>query len=184
MATVTMCPSCHTAVDPDRTVCPKCWRPIPEPPKASDALRPDDPAPTGVRDDLASLVTCPRCAADRPRTLPDCPYCSPPAVAIAIVFPFGEWIMLSGEPLLIGRGPDCPFAAQLVANLSISRSHARFDFDGRTLLMIDLGSTNGSFVNGAQLAPGVPSEVRPPDTIRFGRDAPVEAQLRDRTGRT
>ena len=175
------CPSCHAAIDPGRAVCTRCWRPIPEPAKPLDLA----PEPTsGRRDgphDDGSFSTCPRCGAERPRTLSACPYCLPSASAAAVLnFAFGSWTIQIGEPLLVGRSADSPLASHVAANLSISRSHARFDFNGRSVHLTDLGSVNGTFLNGKQVEPGVPIEVQASDVIRLGRDSPIEAQLAGR----
>jgi EAL domain-containing protein (putative c-di-GMP-specific phosphodiesterase class I) len=47
-------------------------------------------------------------------------------------------------PATIGRHPDC--AVQLSVD-RISRTHARVDLEGDALIIRDLGSTNGTFVN-------------------------------------
>ncbi|QQD18664.1 FHA domain-containing protein [Spongiibacter nanhainus] len=52
----------------------------------------------------------------------------------------------------IGRGADCTIR---VLSSSVSRLHGSFDYDGQNLRYKDLGSSNGSFVNGT----AVTSEV-------------------------
>ena len=44
-----------------------------------------------------------------------------------------------------GRGGDC---AIFLADVTVSREHARFSVDANGLSMTDLGSTNGTYVNG------------------------------------
>jgi hypothetical protein len=49
---------------------------------------------------------------------------------------------------IIGRGE----AAQVrIADVGISRQHARVDFDGARVVITDLGSTNGTAVNGTRV---------------------------------
>lgn len=50
------------------------------------------------------------------------------------------------ETLLIGRNPEAHVSLPEV--LSISRDHARLEHQGATVLLSDLGSTNGTYVNG------------------------------------
>jgi predicted component of type VI protein secretion system len=47
--------------------------------------------------------------------------------------------------LVIGRGP---VADWMLAELTLSRSHAAFGWDGAGFFVQDLGSTNGTLVNG------------------------------------
>ena len=51
----------------------------------------------------------------------------------------------------------------------ISRNHARLVAGGRRYQLIDLGSANGTYVNGEQLAPHVPRLLRQGDRVRMGR---------------
>jgi pSer/pThr/pTyr-binding forkhead associated (FHA) protein len=44
-----------------------------------------------------------------------------------------------------GRGGSC---AIFLADVTVSREHARFSVDANGLSMTDLGSTNGTYVNG------------------------------------
>ena len=52
---------------------------------------------------------------------------------------------------------------------SVSRRHAKLERRGRRLYLVeDLGTTNGTFVNGERISPGEPIEVNPGDLLRFG----------------
>ena len=53
---------------------------------------------------------------------------------------------------------------------SISRRHARIrrEDDGTFNAIEDVGTMNGTFVNGVRLSPGQPVEVKPGDSIVFG----------------
>jgi len=50
----------------------------------------------------------------------------------------------------------------------ISRHHARFLIAGDTIELIDLGSTNGSFVNDTRLEKNQPISLNEDDEVRFG----------------
>lgn len=65
--------------------------------------------------------------------------------------------------LLIGRGPGCQF---VVTDLSVSRTHAELRRTGDTWLLTDLGSMNGTLVNGYRIV--APARVRPGDEVTFG----------------
>ncbi|RME24034.1 MAG: FHA domain-containing protein [Deltaproteobacteria bacterium] len=64
---------------------------------------------------------------------------------------------LTGIIKEIGRTSECDIV--LADDDKVSRVHARLDWDGSSWVIVDLGSTNGTFVNGEQvtektLAPG------------------------------
>ena len=70
------------------------------------------------------------------------------------------------------RRVDCTlgrFDVDLVIEASsVSRRHARFLGTSERLQVMDLGSTNGTFVNGRPCIPAVAVAVTPGDRLRFG----------------
>jgi hypothetical protein len=68
----------------------------------------------------------------------------------------------------IGRAPSCDFT---VTDISVSRWHARLQKQEDDWLLSDLGSTNGTRLNGWKVTSAVP--VRPGDQITFGNVAYV-----------
>src|SRR6266699_1387874 len=78
--------------------------------------------------------------------------------------PFGQ-VDLGPTPLTIGRIPG----NQLVlAEPKVSSHHAEIRSQGQDYAIIDLGSTNGTFVNDQRLASNVPRMLRTGDTIGIG----------------
>ena len=75
-----------------------------------------------------------------------------------MVFPPG-----SGTSFTIGRTQDCDLR---VADLSVSRHHARLERGEDGWLLSDLGSHNGTRVNGWLVREPVP--VKPGDVLQFG----------------
>ncbi len=75
-----------------------------------------------------------------------------------MVFPPG-----SGTSFTIGRTQECDLR---IADLSVSRRHARLDRGQDGWLLSDLGSHNGTRVNGWLVREPVP--VRPGDVLQFG----------------
>lgn len=65
-------------------------------------------------------------------------------------------------PVHVGRHADCEVRLNTGR---ISRQHARFDRHGERLVLTDLGSTNGTFVNHTRLEG--PIEINPGDVIHF-----------------
>ncbi len=70
---------------------------------------------------------------------------------------------LSSLPAIAGRVKR---AGIQINEASISREHARFFMSGETLLVADLNSSNGTFVNEKKVTR---SELKPGDVIRLGR---------------
>jgi hypothetical protein len=81
-----------------------------------------------------------------------------PARPAPMVFPPG-----SGTSFSIGRTQDCDLR---IADLSVSRRHAQLDRSEDGWLLSDLGSHNGTRVNGWLVREPVP--VKPGDVLQFG----------------
>jgi diguanylate cyclase (GGDEF)-like protein len=75
-------------------------------------------------------------------------------------------LRLAPGPRMVGRAPENGLQ---LAEMSVSRNHATIlvDHDGLVWLT-DLGSTNGSFLNGKRLAPHQTVGLRDGDRIGFG----------------
>lgn len=65
--------------------------------------------------------------------------------------------------LIGGRSPDCSLE---VPDPNASRQHARFQWDGAVLLVVDNGSSNGTYVNDQRI-PG-PHTAKDGDVVRLG----------------
>src|ERR1043165_8443818 len=78
----------------------------------------------------------------------------PPLRAVARVLAMYELVFLTGaragavvpvnKSLIGGRSPDCSLE---VPDPHARRQHARFNWDGALLLVVDNGSSNGTYVN-------------------------------------
>jgi hypothetical protein len=62
-----------------------------------------------------------------------------------IVLPDGHRVPVGDEPIVIGRLPECAIP---LADANVSRRHAELRRDGTGVVIEDLGSTNGTRVNG------------------------------------
>lgn len=76
----------------------------------------------------------------------------------------GKVIDLQGAPLLMGRAAE---ADLVLEDDYVSGRHARLFPQGTRWFLEDLGSTNGTYVNGAQLARTL--AVEPGTPIRIGK---------------
>ncbi len=63
--------------------------------------------------------------------------------------PTGERVAVRDHPVVLGRGHE---ADVRIADASVSRRHAEVRYDGARVLVEDLGSTNGTSVNGERVA--------------------------------
>lgn len=68
---------------------------------------------------------------------------------------------------LVGRSSTCTLR---IDEAKASREHARIVFSGERWTIRDLGSRNGTFVNGKRIAPGATLPLEQGDQIGFGAD--------------
>lgn len=64
-----------------------------------------------------------------------------------------EFELDNREKVTVGRAPDCDV---VVEHSSISGNHAVFELAGESYTLSDLGSTNGTFVEGAAIGTDAP----------------------------
>ncbi len=86
-------------------------------------------------------------------------------------------LFLTTEPVVAGRSPESGLE---LAHVEVSRQHCRFQWDGESCIVEDLGSVSGTAVNGARIA--VTTRLSTGDrvqlgpvTIEFGVGDPPEA---------
>jgi hypothetical protein len=77
----------------------------------------------------------------------------------------GQDFALEQPTLIIGRSKDCDLA---LLDHNVSRQHARFEYDGQGWMLTDLGSTNGTSINGQQLRPHKAYPLHPGDRVVIG----------------
>lgn len=75
----------------------------------------------------------------------------------------GKAFPVSGESFTIGREPGNGI---VINDPEISRKHARVWLQGNSYSIEDLGSTNGTFVNGVRLT--APHSLRPGEVVALG----------------
>jgi predicted component of type VI protein secretion system len=75
----------------------------------------------------------------------------------------GQTFVLDQALLILGRDPNSDI---VISNPQISRKHARITRQGGRIVLEDLGSTNGTFVNGVRLTE--PHTLENGDTIGLG----------------
>jgi len=92
----------------------------------------------------------------------------PRAVPVAHLIRLGsdgepqQWPIAEGN-LTVGRAKDCQI---WIPNTCLSRRHTQLRCEGRRTVITDLGSANGTFVNGVQVQEA--QELRHGDLVRVG----------------
>jgi len=80
-----------------------------------------------------------------------------------LVDPLGEVIPLTAPIVILGRAPDCNL---IIADRRVSRRHAEICRQEEGFILRDLGSTNGTWLNGRRLSTSV--LLRDGDVIEIG----------------
>lgn len=76
-----------------------------------------------------------------------------------------------GQPVItIGRHPDCDVRFDADRDLDVSARHASVTLEGERYVLRDLGSTNGTYVQGRLVRDPVPLSTK--EVIRFGPSGP------------
>lgn len=172
--TATTCPKCLYP-DPGDGVCPGChWSPAdpPMPPTEVHAV-PEVPAPSAARTKPASYRDD---APDAPPADPTEPDAAPAALPRLVVLrgmrTGDEYPLYPGRNTL-GRFADQPVDVDLTpqepeGQVWSSRKHATVTVGEGLILVEDLNSLNGTWVNGGRIYRGQPRPLKPGDVIQIG----------------
>ena len=94
----------------------------------------------------------------------------------ALVFPWGQ-VPVAGQ-LGVGREAGfSPISGQLDAFPTVSRQHAIVGVAQGQWTVRDLGSTNGTYVNGTRLAEGETRAIQNGDQVGFSRGLQVRVEI-------
>jgi len=158
MATLT-CPSCAAEVRAGDLICFTCGANLPR------SLREDDtPAASTVMQEFL-----------RPEQRTG--QISP--AVLRLTFPTGNVEVPAGTTLLLGRDPSESLVAAAFADyVNVSRRHATVTMDdGGHASIRDENSTNGTFVNGDRVLPGISVRLADGDIVRLAADVAAEVVL-------
>lgn len=89
-------------------------------------------------------------------------------------------IPIDGQEYMVGRKSGCALVLQ---HRTVSGTHAKLGFSNGDLLLTDLGSTNGTYLNGNRVAKGETVPVDEEDLIHFA-EAPFRVLRQSPTGMT
>jgi pSer/pThr/pTyr-binding forkhead associated (FHA) protein len=115
--------------------------------------------------------------------VPTTPDASPKAIQLRIGAKKRELEVSLAKTIHLGRVdptsnvfPEIYFDNDVDAAKSVSRRHARIMKEGATVVIEDLASINGTYVNGKRLDPYIPEPIQDGDTVYLGKVA-VELKL-------
>jgi pSer/pThr/pTyr-binding forkhead associated (FHA) protein len=150
MATLT-CPDCSAQVGPNDLICFTCGANLPR-----VRVSEDEPLPITVAQKAVS--------GERARQIS--------STVLRISFPAGNVEVPAGTSVLLGRDPaESLVAAAFDGCDNVSRRHALITVDDSGHATIrDESSTNGTFVNGDRLLPGIDVRLVDGDLIRLAAD--------------
>ena len=184
MALNKLCPTCKTQNSPTSPFCGHCGVSLVGIiPRDSEPTRPNDP--TGTDEELF-CVACPECQANTDSRADRCTYCDAVLIAqdgvtntrgVTLKWLWGEQAL--DADLRVGRTAPAP--EQLIQQinqlgfLNISRAHADILYDAKTneVFVLDLDSTNGTFINDIRIPAHVKTKVTLGSTIRFAASLTV-----------
>ncbi|MBE0477131.1 MAG: FHA domain-containing protein [Coriobacteriia bacterium] len=117
------CPACGANIGKDEDRCPSCGSPAETTTEAFSVL--GEPPRPGPAEDVGGPVLVVR---------------KGPEV--------GERFFIEAESMTLGRDPDCDV---FLNDVTVSRRHARVFLKGADYVIEDVGSLNGTYVNGVRV---------------------------------
>ncbi len=174
-------PDLITAEDPASIALPQPVMPADQPPAGPDIPMSSPAGANGVAVEPpdAGAVAEPRAAgtADLPRLGAQQPQAQTRANTLTLTFPTGQTFSMQGDEASVGRAdvaqnwrPEVdviPFGGG-APDLGVSRHHARLARLAGGFAVTDMGSTNGTYVNGHATPYNQPVPLNNGDTLSFG----------------
>ncbi|MBU1670924.1 MAG: FHA domain-containing protein [Actinobacteria bacterium] len=128
-------------------------------------------------ENLADAVFCEACgrpfeASQRPPTI----NVKAPRAVLEDVMLKEAYPLVPDLEMMLGRGdedaglaPDIRLSGQAVVSAGVSRMHAKVFCRDDVYYVVDMGSTNSTFLNGKRLVPQEESRLSDGDEVRLGR---------------
>jgi len=170
-----LCAQCGAVLEPDSNFCDNCGAPAQKTPPAYASQQPPYAAqPASAHTQIMPPElwgTPPQQAAVAPSYTPAIPArLIVQGTQFALPFPAGktEWFVGRADPLE-GIYPDIDLTNHGGDEMGVSRRHAQIYMQGNQFYVVDLRSTNHTYVNQQRLLPDVPQLLSHGDAVRFGR---------------
>ena len=89
-------------------------------------------------------------------------------------------LSIGGEPQILGKSNDADIS---IENPFVSRTHCKIEISDGQYKISDLGSTNGTSINGTDIEPNSPHDLNNRDLISLGRSVNIRflVQSSDKT---
>lgn len=187
MALVKTCPTCGFSNLPTSPFCSQCGVSLVAV-APSEAVEPTADPVGGQQ--AAEKVVCPDCKAENDAGAERCVYCDfalgdcseeTAECRVELVWPWGNETLAG--PMSIGRDPPAPEGLVKAIHShgydNISRSHAELrpgTPDGG-VSVVDLGSTNGTFVDGVRIPANKPTPLKSGAVVRFAANLSVVVKI-------
>lgn len=191
MALVKTCPTCGATNAPTSPFCSGCGVSL-------VSVAPTDPAeigqpPAETVSGAAAKAVCPECGAENVGGGERCVYCDcalndegcdPCCPIVELTWPWGKQVL--DAPMRIGREPPAPEGLIKAISASgydnISRSHAELRLDSAPagVTVVDLGSSNGTFVDGVRIPANKPIPLKSGAVVRFAASLSVGVKIHPR----
>lgn len=162
------CPNCQHLEYDGELICSRCGASLvtkPQPPAAGKGTKTFDTAQLGQSTAEAASATA-------------IPGLEPGQIALVMVTAPQPLILTAKPEYILGReGPAEPDSESEVVDfgpysgreLGVSRQHASLRMTHKQLILMDLGSTNGTRLKGTLLSPHQPARVENGAEIRLGK---------------
>ena len=177
--TVLKCPFCSQDNLLGAQFCDKCGAPLKQsaqqPTCATTARLEPAPPPTPIFPSLRQATPTPAPVAPAFAAAPaPAPVAPPVGYASLTDSHSGQVFQLNSDKILLGRGPgggDDGFKldfAGLRGGATVSKRHAWLRHDSTGVFIEDVGSGNGTFINGERLPQGIERGLHSGDQLRLG----------------
>jgi len=155
------CHVCHASVYYGTLFCPECCARV-----SDDASAPTNALPA---DKVAEMIPSRSVDSSHP------PLTSTDSIALKVAGNKVGIPLFGQQEYILGRAekgqaviPDIDLNRFGAHEKGVSRLHCHLRFEGNTLLAIDLGSANGTFINDAKVLPDHPATLSDGDILRLG----------------
>lgn len=191
MALVKTCPTCGATNAPTSPFCSECAVSLVSvAPTDTEQVAPPQAVDGG---DAASKAVCPECGAENVGGGDRCVYCdcalnvdgrAPCCSTVELTWPWGKQFL--DGPMRIGR--ESPAKESLITAINdlghdnISRFHADLLPNAATggVTVVDLGSSNGTFVDGVRIPANKPIPLKNGAVVRFAASLSVSVKIHRR----